>query len=364
MRGAIFSAAVCLAWTSPARATTQIFTSFEDIVGLTLSGNAQQVETPDGWVLRLTPAKASQTGSFVRHGAGQRRPVLLFVCVQDLQPGRHGARFQTAAGAPMASRSPFSASAPAWAVAAVVSESNRSSPSVAIEFDTYRNVDYKDPSSNHIGIDINGVVTSIATVDVDHAVQRWQCLVRVDRLRREHAHRQRQPGRRPPGSPQLSYPVNVEATVGDAFAYVGFTAATGGGFQNHDILSWVYLDHFVAADAGVPTLDGGNLPDAGGDDAQPPEATRQTGPTTPRRRRHRRTGRSSRVERRRRPTATAASWRSEAAAAGATPAARARRCWRWAPRAPCCWRSAHAAGSPDGALAIAGRRSSDRWTAL
>jgi Legume lectin domain len=67
-----------------------------------------------------------------------------------------------------------------------------------------------------------------------------------------------------PTIPQLSYPINVEQTIGDAFAYVGFTGGTGGGFQNQDILSWVYLDHSLATDAGVPSLDGGDLPDGGG----------------------------------------------------------------------------------------------------
>ena len=38
MRGAIFSAAVVLAWSSTARGTTEIFTSFKDISSLTLSG--------------------------------------------------------------------------------------------------------------------------------------------------------------------------------------------------------------------------------------------------------------------------------------------------------------------------------------
>ena len=140
MRGAIISAAVCLAWTSTARGTTEIFTSFKDIAGLTLSGNAQQVETADGVVLRLTPAKASQTGSVfgtATVSAAQFYSSFAF-------------RLSDPDGTAPDSNGRLGADGFTFAIQRVsASLGSRGgglgieqvSPSVAIEFDTYRNPD-------------------------------------------------------------------------------------------------------------------------------------------------------------------------------------------------------------------------------
>lgn len=270
MRGAILSAVVVLAWSSTAQATTEIFTDFKDISPLTLSGNALQAQTADGWVLRLTPAVANQTGSAfgtITALAAQFYTSFAF-------------RLSNADGTAPDSNGRLGADGFTFAIQRVSASLGSHggglgiedvSPSVAIEFDTYKNNDYKDPSSNHIGIDVNGVVQSIATVDVSTPFNDgniWYAWIDCDASTITVSVSQN--GIRP-DVPQLSYPVNVEQVIGNKFAYVGFTAATGGGFQNHDILSWVYLDHFVAADAGAPPLDGGT-PDADMDAApdQPP----------------------------------------------------------------------------------------------
>jgi hypothetical protein len=268
MRAGIFSAVVLSAWTTTARATTEIFTDFKDISPLTLSGDARQVETTDGWVLRLTPALASQNGSAfgtITISAAEFSSSFAFRLsgADGTAPdsnGRVGADGFTFA------IQRFSASLGSRGGGLGIEDV---SPSVSIEFDTYKNNDYNDPSSNHIGIDINGVVTSVVTADVGTPFNDgniWYAWIDCDASTLTVS--VSQDGIRPE-VPQLSYPINVEQTIGNALAYVGFTSATGGGFQNHDILNWIYLDRFVSADAGAPDLDGGDRPDA----ATPPDGS-------------------------------------------------------------------------------------------
>lgn len=116
---------------------------------------------------------------------------------------------------------------------------------VAVFFDTYQNKEEGDPSSNYIGIRANG----------DPAETRWPPGRLADspnlsiRLKDGKAHSARILFQ-PPGLSvfldDLAAPV-VEAKVDLSIAvdqqgrgWVGFTAATGGGWQNHDILSWSF----------------------------------------------------------------------------------------------------------------------------
>jgi hypothetical protein len=128
------------------------------------------------------------------------------------------------------------------------------SPSVAVEFDIYTNPEYADPNANHIGIDINGSMVSVAVgvdpvgagvslksgavfhawVDYDGATLRVSVAPDV--------------ASRP--APVVEYPL----TLPFANAYVGFTAATGAGYANHDIRSWGF-------DVSQDT-DGDGLPDS------------------------------------------------------------------------------------------------------
>jgi hypothetical protein len=40
----------------------------------------------------------------------------------------------------------------------------------------------------------------------------------------------------------ISTPINIAAILGTSNAFVGFTAGTGAGFENHDILNWAFAD--------------------------------------------------------------------------------------------------------------------------
>jgi hypothetical protein len=237
MRRAIGLAVVLSALPAPlALATTATFNDFSDTSTLTLSGSAQKLQTVDGWVLRLTPATANTTGSAfgtVRLRTASFSSAFSFRITDPdgTAPdsnGRLGADGFTFAVQPVsASLGSHGGGLGIYGV----------NPSVAVEFDTYLNKDYGDPSSNHIGVDINGSVTSVVTADIesffnDGAV--WYAWIDYDGELltvsvSETATR--------PDTPQISYAVDIQPTIETDNAYVGFTSATGGGFQNHDILT-------------------------------------------------------------------------------------------------------------------------------
>ncbi len=117
--------------------------------------------------------------------------------------------------------------------------------SVAVEFDTWNDdaaafPNAKDPDSNYLGIDINGSVESLVTVpitpDFDDG-NLWYAWVDYNGTDLEV--RVNQTGVRP-AWPTLTTTIDIPGIVGADEAYVGFTAATGGAFGNHDIVDWHY----------------------------------------------------------------------------------------------------------------------------
>lgn len=129
--------------------------------------------------------------------------------------------------------------------------------SVAVEFDTFLN--NQDPDSNHIGINSNGSITSLSTVGVADAfdpnsnntsqITTWT--VWVDYNGSQLEVRASNAAVRP-SSPTLAYSINIPTTIGGASAYVGFTAATGAAFGDHEILNFAFSDTFEANGLAVP----------------------------------------------------------------------------------------------------------------
>lgn len=121
-------------------------------------------------------------------------------------------------------------------------------PSLGIEFDTYQNAPpylgpYNgDPSGNHVGVDLNGSLTSLATTNEPTRFnngQVWNAWIDYDGSSNLlnvywslNATR--------PIAPELSYNVNLSQVLGQNTGYVGFTSATGSAWNNHDILNWQY----------------------------------------------------------------------------------------------------------------------------
>lgn len=123
--------------------------------------------------------------------------------------------------------------------------------SIAIEFDTYQNPG--DISSNHVALDRNGSLNSLVQVNPynvadctssNHTATGcmsngnvWSAFVSYDgSTQKLNVSVQEQ------GFALLNlisdYSIDISSTLGTNNAFVGFTAGTGSGYENHDILNW------------------------------------------------------------------------------------------------------------------------------
>ncbi|MGJ5816749.1 L-type lectin-domain containing protein [Paludibaculum fermentans] len=133
--------------------------------------------------------------------------------------------------------------------------------SIAVFFDTYMNRDGLDPSDNYIAVCTNGPVEKM----------RWppNRLGTGTRLKvrlkdgQPHMARIRY---KPPvlfvylddGEPELRVPVDLSTVVDpQGRAFIGFTASTGEGWENHDILAWKFrpVEPQVSSDITVVSSD-------------------------------------------------------------------------------------------------------------
>ena len=114
--------------------------------------------------------------------------------------------------------------------------------SIAVFFDTYRNDDSNDPSDNYVAICTNGPIAKMRwppnRLGVGTKIKIWLKDGRVHLARVRY---------KPPwmlvslndGEPVVRAPIDVRTVIdASGFAYVGFTASTGNGYENHDILAW------------------------------------------------------------------------------------------------------------------------------
>jgi len=116
--------------------------------------------------------------------------------------------------------------------------------SVGIAFDTWQNTGNADSSSNELGIDLNGSVdhdsNNGATKDVSPNFDNgklWQVWVTYDGT--TLAIYASDTGTQP-SKPTLSEKLNLAQIIGSPFAFAGFTAATGEGWEDIDVLNWQF----------------------------------------------------------------------------------------------------------------------------
>jgi len=132
--------------------------------------------------------------------------------------------------------------------------------SLAIFFDTFKNEEEEDLSGNSIGIFTNGDgywLPRRLAINATPGVN----------LKDQKAHEAKIVYQRPQlsvfvdGKLVLESAVDVESVVGKGGrGFVGFTAATGEGFQNHDILTWNFISEAVSVSSSIQFSDNACLP--------------------------------------------------------------------------------------------------------
>jgi len=229
------------------------YPDFSNVSGLTINGNAAQA----GNVLRLTPAAPNQSGSAFSTTT---------VPLNNLSSFSTRFQFQITGSGGIGDEDGIGADGLVFVVQTAGNNVGGAGGgigyvgvphSVGIEFDTYNNGAQDGNNGNHLGVDLNGDVNSVARQNIatrfnDGNV--WTAWVDYNGNTGQLEVRANETGIRP-AAPDLTYTVDLASILGTPDAYVGFTAGTGSGWGNHDILNWEFLSDYNPI-GGVP--DSGN----------------------------------------------------------------------------------------------------------
>ena len=261
----------CITSSSLAVPVINFFPDFSGVVcngpDLTCNGNAALTTTADGRVLRVTPNLFTQSGSAFSTNQitlGSGATFSTFFQFRFTQPGG----IAPADGITFALQTVINAAVGSGGGLGYLGLS----PSVAIEFDTYDNGGCDGNSSNHIAIDINGNITNCssqsdqALVNVggnqicDFGIATtysrsgcmsngdlWSVWIDYDGTDLHVAIADGGAGGtliRPATNIIDNYAVNIGSILGQNTAFVGFTAGTGSGTENHDIKDWIFNNAF------------------------------------------------------------------------------------------------------------------------
>jgi hypothetical protein len=245
-------AVALLSWAGAHQASAISYTDFSSVAGLTLNGNAAQ----SGNVLRLTPAASFQSGSAFSTTT---------VGLNNLSSFSTRFQFRITASGGIGDADGVGADGIVFAVQTVANNVGGAggglgyqgiSPSVGIEFDTYNNGAPDDNDGNHAGVDLNGSIDATTQVSVGTRFNDgnvWTAWVDYDGNANTIEVRFNQTGVRPAAA-NLSQSVNLSTVLGTPNAFVGFTAGTGSGWGNQDILNWEFATDYNPI---------GSVPDAG-----------------------------------------------------------------------------------------------------
>jgi hypothetical protein len=240
------------------------FNDFSSTAGLTLQGSTATAVTGDGTVLRLTPAAGGQSGaaystSAITLGAGD-----VFSSSFQFRLTQPGGWDPADGFTFVLAKSPtgLGGAGVGMGYSGVLN-------SVAIEFDTYNNTGYglgnnDGNSSNHVSIDTNGILSNLDITNVygngscgfpsggtpvqnDYTAagcmsngHLWTATIGYDGAALTVT--LLDPAKGILFTAIDHYAIDVASILGTSQAYVGFTAASGAGWENHDIANWHFAD--------------------------------------------------------------------------------------------------------------------------
>jgi Legume lectin domain len=251
---------VALLAASSAQAQSIDFSEFAADKGLTLNGAAKLASAGDRKVLRVTPAEETQAGSaFFTEKVALKdgfETTFTFQITEAQEPGADGFAFVIQNSSPRALGSPGSGLGYGVADAG----EDAIARSLAVEFDTFslkeagaEGEDFGDPNGNHISVHSRGAEPN----HVDESYSLGTVTEGLPSFKDGKPHKVKvsyTPGSLKIYVDSMEKPVQTLAIKLDAFsgkgfqnasvldadgkAWVGFTAGTGGLWENHDILSW------------------------------------------------------------------------------------------------------------------------------
>jgi hypothetical protein len=241
-------------------ATSFTYNGFASTAGLTLVGDAATTVTGDGTVLRLTPAAFSQSGAAYSTSA-------FTLGVGDTFSTQFQFRFTDPGGIDPADGITFvlAASPTGLGTAGGGMGYGGVLNSVAVEFNTYNNAAGlpNDASSNHVSIDTDGVLTDVDLTNVygngscgfttgspaQNPNMVPGCMSNGDLWTAKIGYNGvalsvslLDPAEGSTFNAITDYPIDISSFLGTNNAFVGFTAGTGSGFENHDIVNWEFAN--------------------------------------------------------------------------------------------------------------------------
>lgn len=229
-----------------------LYEDFSSTTGLQLNGNATTgvVAPATGTALRLTPGGTFQAGSaFTTAMVPLNNQASFSTYFQFQMPNAGGL---ADADGPGADGIVF--------VVQTVSNSVGSSGggigyqgiphSLGVEIDTFDNNLPADQNGNHVGVDVNGNIDSLAQVPEPTRFnngQIWNMWVDYNGSSKMLDINWSLSTTRP-AVPQIAFSLapqgGLVGLLGQSSAFVGFTAATGAGFADQDILNWQFRQDF------------------------------------------------------------------------------------------------------------------------
>jgi hypothetical protein len=237
----------------PAHATLVAYNGFASTSGLSTAGSARTATTGDGTVMRLTSAAGYEGGA-----AYSTTPITLgsnatfstnfsfrFTSPGGINPA-DGIAFILSNSASGLGNNGYALGLPTASTA----------KSVAIEFDTYNNGSIDGNSSNQVGIDLNGNAASVYANSVygisncaGSTYKSAGCMANGDLWNVNISYDGSKltttlsdPAKMANYVAINSYAIDIGSLLGTTTAYVGFTASTGSGYENQDIVNWQFAN--------------------------------------------------------------------------------------------------------------------------